>query len=75
MLVGFFRGKQYGIEEGWLDQGGSVWPEWIQWLNEDRMSISQIKKSLELNKGFETHSRMYAKPLKSFKHGDLYQGS
>lgn len=25
--VGFFSGKQSGIEEGWQDQSGSVWPE------------------------------------------------
>lgn len=38
----------------------------------DRVGMSQIKKSLELSKGYGTHSRMYGKLLKSFKPGRLY---
>ena len=49
-----------------------MWPEWTRWLNMDRVGRSQIKKSLELSKGFGTHSRMYGKPLMSFKQGRLY---
>lgn len=41
----------------------------------DRLAIFQIKISLEQSKGFGTHSRMYRKPLESFKQGSLYQGS
>ena len=33
----------------------------------DRVGISQIKKSLKLNKGFGKHPRTHRKPLKSFR--------
>ena len=67
MPVGFLIGKEYEIEEGWQDQGGSMWSE------RRTVCTSQIKKCLELSKGFGTHSRMFGKSMKSFKQRILYQ--
>lgn len=66
-------GKEYEIEEGWQDQGGSGPERKTEDVVRETVCTSQIKKSLELSEGFGTHSRMFGKSMKSFKQRILYQ--